>query len=546
MAGHLTRAAAFVALLVTTVCASQGGCGAKTDAVKVPSTLVCGTYEAIQPDGTSQTRPQYYIVSAMNRKLEYFPEFATTIGMASVANCNDADKFAAAYAAYFKTHPYFDKDLPNEPSAAKLAPSMVTALAQPGTSVIPKIFNGQTTGPSASSTDLFPVVELSYQVAGGTTDVSGHTICPLDSTCTERCTGTFIARNWILTAAHCIAPLAIQSSVLLDPQWITDEWWQIDWPDPSGNVAPVGGAHTLVTRAASIVHPDYIGLTSVQANNPTLWNSPVAAPMLGQGYDIALLWIYPTAEDGNLAANPQNSSWYVQLQDVSGIINGWELTDYGYGPTVNNASSDTPPVLTSATLEIAPNTPAGPGGASSALDEPVMNLGTTFGSLCEGDSGGPLVRTVTTSSGNQTVIVGVNSGFYPSTPADSGITCSFQMGQTTQWARADVATSFITETIQSWWDGSTFSPTVLPDGSNPNSFVQFWGSSCSTDCDCSVSEYCSNPVSDPNGMWGNGLLACAGGCSGGSCSCYVGQCLPLAEVPEAGSDGGNSCMQQNL
>ena len=511
-------------------------------------TIHCGYFDAMTPSRKTEKVPEYYILSSINRKLDYYPEFAKAIGTTSVSTCEEARAFVVAYNGYFAAHPYFDKDLPSDPRVL-VPPTTLAPETAPGVTTVPKIFNGLPTGPTTSS--RFPVVEISYQLPAGQQSTGGS-LCDSSEPCTERCSGTFISKNFILTAAHCFQKLAYMYPPGKAPQWETagyhdnesgtDISWTVSWPDQNGAVAPAGGAGTWTGKAWTIVHPDYIGLTAVtMSGNVQIWTTPLGSPG-GTGYDIGLLWITPD-NDWQLAANAQDSSMAVQLQMVDSLLSNWQLTDYGYGPTTQPAdfTMPPPPVLTSRAIELPPNNPVGGNGVGSALTEPVGNLGNgNYGSLCKGDSGGPLVRLALTSGPTpEPVIVGVNSEYYPSTVNGDDTYCAFDSSQTIQWSRTDVAIPFLTQMVQAWNGSLTFSPPVQPEGSQPNSYVEFWGSPCRGNCNCTAAgTRCANSPTDPNSAHTSACPACGDG----TCNCMIGQCLPLSNNSDVG-DASIACTQ---
>ena len=74
----------------------------ETAACKANGAVVCAAAEVYQ-------------LSAMNRRIRFFPEFAKAIGIFCVRTCDDARAFAKAYADYLAAHPGFDAHLPLEP-----------------------------------------------------------------------------------------------------------------------------------------------------------------------------------------------------------------------------------------------------------------------------------------------------------------------------------------------------------------------------------------------------------------------------------------------
>src|SRR5262249_1256568 len=94
-------------------CGPQSGTYANLDEEETagyssPQTIVCGKIPYTEPDGREGSVLEQYVVTAMNRKLRLHPDFAASIGMTEVSDCEGGRAFMTAYASYKKAHPAFD------------------------------------------------------------------------------------------------------------------------------------------------------------------------------------------------------------------------------------------------------------------------------------------------------------------------------------------------------------------------------------------------------------------------------------------------------
>ena len=559
----MTRSLRFVLLaMAALVLAAFPACGSRRDQSGAEAvaqtdedlgTIICGSYPSVDSDGSRIMRPEYYVVHAMNRKLHYFPELAQAVGLHSVKTCDQARAFEAGYATYFKAHPYFDKDMPRE----RIRP--LPPMPKDSEVTVPKVFAGQAF--PIIGDDLFPVVEIKALFQGNSLFFNGDPIGGVGDASTKlyaptSCSGAFVAKNFILTAAHCIERVALQ----FDPttpesrDWLTENQWEIDFPDPNnGGVTNSGGRFRLRTWAVSIVNPNFSTVVNNAAGDAGIWLPPgdgsVANPFRSP-YDIALLYI-PPYNDGNLPANP-DTTFAIQLDNletdialIPGLTNSeWALAQVGYGPTHEGTPVANPDFLNGNLNQPIFTTPTDRRGVQSTLTSTVDAGPWTNIALCHGDSGGPLFRQVSPSFlGGQLVdkvIVAVASSIRPTNPDGEVGDCAGGFGETSQWARVDVVSAWLIESVQQLLNGSTWQPTPIPDSISPSSYTFLHGPGCQSDCDCALTHICFNPITDPSSPFAPGpdqkaCNACASPPDGQPCGCVMGQCIEPPDPVDAGN-----------
>jgi hypothetical protein len=484
------------------------------------ATIVCGASE-------------WYIPDAINSKLKQYPDFAQTIGMRSVTDCAGARAYTIGYAKYSQAHPNFDfhqvidrlPTLSHPPNPLNVEPLQVQ-----------KVLNGfpLQVAPVVRISNLgFPVTCLTGPNAG-------------QKKCAAGCTGTFIAKNWIVTAGHCLGPDdqgvlptgAFDSTGLpqtnpdagFPANLVLDDWvrWRIRWADANGNGIPsdagVAGQNVAAQMdvwAFQIVDPRWVGYSNVMIGDQS------------DAWDFGLLYI-PSDYDVSLPASPDNGS----AMRISIIPPGGNTTpDYlGFGePNVDlefGSYSGSYSVESQLLVATVPDTPV----------DSVTGL-FTAPTVCHGDSGGPaLIAVHTGTSGTlQPAIVGTLDNFIAGPLAfnqNSTGQCADIPKETVNFAKMDQSYPLIALMMGAVHPGFSCNQ-FFSTGGSTEAYAQCWGTPCTSDSDCNApstvpgvhaapTAYCDHPASYFS-------TSTCSTCTSGQCDCIVGECMPLQQPTLVGA-----------
>lgn len=435
--------------------------------------VVCNEYQDIKDR-------EVYVISAMNRKLYYFPDFAKTIGMRAVSDCEGARAFVRGYRDYRNTHPHFDAHQP--PSPAPAVPDDPDIQSATLIDTVTKLGNGNLPGTDFAFPKN-PVVYLSTPGPNRKTLTGGA------------CSGTFIAKNFILTAAHCMNVLTDKKGRIT---FDGNTMWTISWSDASGSrvrtLTPKGNSVKQLTDGA------YIG-SGTSADD-----------------DLALLYLDIHTYDNSLPPNTDD-----------GAAMRLSLVEPSFADQSSVAGWASPPPLAQPTLRVAP--------AGTLLGTSVQELSFAYNRakgtdamICHGDSGGPLYRTQLVGGKAVPVLVGVSSNIQV---AQADADC-VAVGENTFFARID---NDITPFIESrmnviYGTDGRFTCRESPQGTAAP-YVECWGLPCTEDSKCPSTNYCSRPAIKLDEFNGNCPV-----CTypevvplGVGCTCISGQCLsPLSNI----------------
>jgi hypothetical protein len=401
----------------------------------------------------------------MNNKLQHFPDFAATTGLKSVNDCEQARSFYSQYAAYNALHPYFDQGEP-------LVMDDVRDLPPPET-------------PNH-------LAETRPLLGNGVGDLLAPVVKLLNDTI--QCTGFFIARNFIVTAAHCmdIAPGFRRGTDPVSAAKL-DRWrpYAVTFVGSNG----AGTRRPVFNNVRQYVDPRYVG-----------WSQATYV----ENFDSAILYVYDQYDNQLPNADPttmgQNIFPFLRTSLKPSIDNsaaqawGWGLPDTSalhraIMSSYNLTSTSTPAPLIKGTS---------PGGSAPYL--------------CKGDSGGPLTDTYDIADAANNL-----SSQYVAVGSMASITssgdCSSNAGDEAGWVRLDQEADFFSRKVKLWYYADCARKKSAAAGTLPD-YMECWGKPCTTTNECAGDETCIHPGSE--------LTNCADCGTGTSCGCMHGQCLKQA------------------
>jgi hypothetical protein len=468
--------------------------------------------------------PAWYAVDAMTRKLQRYPTFAAYVGLDSVTSCDEALAYVRTYNEYSILHPNFEE----YPDPKEASPDFVKQEIMPRL----KIRGGipYTEAEVSFPDNPSPIVRI-YQAYWTKASLSHNYNYFCDVA--KSCTGNVIAKNWILTAAHCLQRAHLTELPHVDPEtlscpdggqprspYATDDYrgkasWIVRWADPT----PAKVDNKYVPNKKDDSNKSVAVAFDVYQYPFPGWNGSNELD-----HDLGLLRI-PDRMDKYLPSDVSlgAAAWLTACQNRPE-----EIYMAGYGAWVT-------------------------GGVESPLSPLTYNRGpgkndftwTTFEgyhtyatdmevAACSGDSGGPLFRVFnrpTTAHGvtknvAHIAIQAIASRFTIG-DAGAGQSCP-ETGEIGKWERVNtaVALSWIEESMKDWNEGPCRPVEFLdPDPYYTSINYKYfgrecWGVPCTDDTGCPKGQSCIQSGARLN-LEG---VDCTATCGKKACDCVIGRC----------------------
>jgi hypothetical protein len=501
------------------------------------ASIVCGS--GATPEGHPEI--EMYMVYAMNQKLRQFPDFASALGTDLISDCEGARHYAETYGEYLKRNPGFDatESLGQLPSGQPLPADAEQPPSVPED--VPKVLFGSTVTRN-------PVVRILSPIPN-----TAHPDWDFGTTTGSLCTGTFINKNWILTAGHCLTLGAVHHCLKdgtkpLDcvPEW---ENYSTEYTI-SGTRGPASNT-TWSLKALAVrgyVHPNWIGRNMTM--NPTFCPNQVCPDLRfpqGGKWDLGLLYVPSHFYDDELPPDIEEDGALRLSTHRHPDVANWPMAFYGYGMPVVPSP---PQPLRRGTMILH--------GTPELVQDPrwedyagflIRGVLPPFGTPgnhqrpCSGDSGGPLVRTGVSIQRDGTILAGreVIVGVYSfskkpcALPADDQSWRAYEAG----WVRVDepMARDFIEGTMQetNWPPYSKLdcTPRSLTSAPAEPPVLECWGKRCMVDSDCKDNSGVKKVCAFSGRYFAQRQASCtacgvggSAGASGGGCDCIWGQCAP--------------------
>jgi hypothetical protein len=449
---HLAGWLLLAAFVAASGACSSGATGNRGPSIRTTSETIIFCGPMVAADDADSPRDEFYVVPAIQKKLRDYPAFAdyaVEAGITSIASCDEGRAFMSVYASYKGLHPTFDANQPIDlPPPLPKRPAFDPQVA--------KIQNG-----TVSTKFQTPLLQALIPIPDGGAPQKG------------RCSGVFIAKNWIATAAHCMNPA--QTNDPENPIWHGYYPFNVARADQSGMSTAL-----LMTNILVLQYPD----TRFMGASPSLQPSQFG------DYDFGLLYLpadfydnpspfgQPIVEDPRFPTPPAlpdvstDTAMRISLVPPDPTHN---MVFYGWGKT--NPTDVTTLQLHSGPL--APITQINVGSFNT-----MVPAGTVTQAVpCIGDSGGPVVDTLNVPGvGSVEVVAGLHSG-----NARLNTACGAG-GDTLNWVRMDTELAWIESSIQQWTTSLFKCKQFFINDADPTpTYARCWGDPCTQDSDCDQS-----------------------------------------------------------
>jgi hypothetical protein len=432
-------------------CSSSGV--AETSSKEEPELLVCEAHTFTDATGVEFTAHSRFVLPAINRKLALYPGLAEAVGFDHVSTCEQGHAYFKGKAQYAAEHPGFDDDQP------------LTPISYPDPGPYP---------------DAPPTLEVPKMLFGFAT--FNNPVVRLVNNRNQVCTGVFIAKNWIVTSAACLAYQGPNAATKTQP--ISGYYpYRIDRPD--SRTATIGQAYTPATINGQLLqypHPWWEG-----------WD-PAEPASSAHNYDVALLYLNSGAYDSLLPPDPTNSAIRLTRRSPTALDTHYL---FGWGPaTWTKSSGALGPADTLRRGDFGPIT------TSSSTFTWTASLSSL--KPCTADLGGSAMRQIYINGVQQWAAVGVLSGNL----TDTVDPCAEQ-GDSMVFSRLDNSSlgRYFFESVMQIWNGRLFTckTFALPPGTSTD-YARCWGDPCGQDADCLGTEVCQGLVPGNSAIKGQCLL----------------------------------------